>query len=334
MESLTVEGGLGFASVHREPQRDGPGQRQQARSRRYNALRASSRAIRSGSAGWRTARRRADLTASADGTVRGFQSGDGAQRSSAAAGARSTRWHSAPTATGWPPPAKRNRCEFERRGSPAAKPQFAGFTAPVKGVAFSGDGLRVVGAVPTRRVLVFNVASGESVQGFAEQTGAVVGLASAGEKGDMVIVGCRRQNGARLAIGRREADSRTHSARHLVGYTTGRPNADRFGQRGRNGAGLEHRQRPTDPADEHAAPVTCVAVRPDGLRIASAGGGNLVRLWNAQNFQQVAEMKGDYRAAIPGRRGRTGRAALNALAAAETAAVAAEEAAGRPRPKT
>ncbi len=46
----------------------------------------------------------------------------------------------------------------------------------------------------------------------------------------------------------------------------------------------------------HGAPIQGVAVRPDGQRLASASSNGTVRLWNATNNAQVAEMKGDLRA--------------------------------------
>ena len=72
--------------------------------------------------------------------------------------------------------------------------------------------------------------------------------------------------------------------------------------------------------------MTSVAVRPDGQRIAAAGASNVVRLWNGQNFQQVAELKGDYRLAVPGRRDGAQRSRPRKNeAAAEVAAVTAAE---------
>src|SRR5262249_8223335 len=44
----------------------------------------------------------------------------------------------------------------------------------------------------------------------------------------------------------------------------------------------------------HGGPVTSVAVRADGQRIASSG-GNYVRLFNAADGKQLAELKGDLR---------------------------------------
>jgi WD40 repeat protein len=43
----------------------------------------------------------------------------------------------------------------------------------------------------------------------------------------------------------------------------------------------------------HGAPVTCVAVRSDGQRWASSSSNNTIRLWNAANNAQVAQMSGD-----------------------------------------
>ncbi len=42
-------------------------------------------------------------------------------------------------------------------------------------------------------------------------------------------------------------------------------------------------------------PVISVAIRADGKRIASANGANSARLFNAENAQMVAELKGDHR---------------------------------------
>jgi len=48
----------------------------------------------------------------------------------------------------------------------------------------------------------------------------------------------------------------------------------------------------------HGGPVQSVAVRADGQRFASAGSTTAARLWNAANGQQVAELKGDFRARL------------------------------------
>jgi WD40 repeat protein len=46
---------------------------------------------------------------------------------------------------------------------------------------------------------------------------------------------------------------------------------------------------------DHGGPVTAVSIRADGKRFASSGANNSAKLWNAENGQMVAELKGDYR---------------------------------------
>ena len=48
----------------------------------------------------------------------------------------------------------------------------------------------------------------------------------------------------------------------------------------------------------HGAPVEAIAVRADGKRFASVSSNNTAKLWNAENQQQVAELKGDIRATL------------------------------------
>lgn len=48
----------------------------------------------------------------------------------------------------------------------------------------------------------------------------------------------------------------------------------------------------------HGAPVEAVAARADGKRFASVSANNTAKLWNGENQQQVAELKGDLRATL------------------------------------
>jgi WD40 repeat protein len=48
----------------------------------------------------------------------------------------------------------------------------------------------------------------------------------------------------------------------------------------------------------HGSPVEAIAARADGKRFASVSSANNAKLWNAENGQQVAEMKGDLRLAL------------------------------------
>ncbi|HEV3418370.1 MAG TPA: c-type cytochrome domain-containing protein, partial [Pirellulales bacterium] len=49
---------------------------------------------------------------------------------------------------------------------------------------------------------------------------------------------------------------------------------------------------------QHGGAITAIDVRPDGKRIASAGASKSVKLWNADNNQQVAELRGDFRTRV------------------------------------
>jgi WD40 repeat protein len=46
----------------------------------------------------------------------------------------------------------------------------------------------------------------------------------------------------------------------------------------------------------HGAPVTAIAVSPDGKRLASAGAAGSSKLWEIESAKQIAELKGDIRA--------------------------------------
>ena len=66
---------------------------------------------------------------------------------------------------------------------------------------------------------------------------------------------------------------------------------------------------------DHGGPVEAVAVRGDGQRLASLGGGNTVKLWNLANGQPAGELKGDFRARL--KADEAGRAVALARKAAE-----------------
>ena len=264
------------------------------------------------------------FTASADGTLRAFQTGDGAQRYAAQAGgpvhalaiSADGNW----LATGGED--KTVRVFNAGNGSPAPKPQFTGFTAPVKGVTFSADGQLVIGG--GTESIAFNLMSGEAVQSFAEQTG-VVGLASAGEKGELVV-GASTDKSLRVwpILAVRQIPGHSQPVTALANMPTA-PNqllsgsADGTVRLWNVDNGQQMQQL------NHGAPVSSVAVRPDGQRLAAAGASNIVRLWNGQNFQQVAELKGDYRLQFQAAELERIVAARKNEVAAEVAAVTASE---------
>jgi WD40 repeat protein len=263
------------------------------------------------------------FSASADGTVRGLQSGDGAQRYAAQADGPVHAMAVSPDGN-WLATAgedKSVRVFNAGNGSPGPKPQFAGFAAPVKSVAFSADGQLVIGG--GAESIAFNLMSGEAVQSFAEQTG-VVGLASAGEKGEFVV-GASSDKSIRVwpLLVLRQIPGHGQPVTALAAMPA--PNQLLSGSQ--DGTvrlwNLDNGQQMQQL--NHGAAVTSVAVRPDGQRIAAAGASNVARLWNGQNFQQVAELKGDYRLQFQAAELERTVAARKNEVAAEVAAVTAAE---------
>ncbi|HVX10225.1 MAG TPA: c-type cytochrome domain-containing protein [Pirellulales bacterium] len=263
------------------------------------------------------------FTSGADGTVRGFQTGDAAQRYAANAGGPVHAIAISPDGN-WLATAgedKTVRVFNSGNGSPGPKPPFAGFTAPVKSVAFSADGQLVIGG--GAESIAFNTTSGDTVQAFAEQTG-IVGLASAGDKGELVVSASTDKSIRVWALS---------AARIIPGHTqpvTALAPMPAAGQLLSGSVDGTVRVWNVDNGQQmqqlnYGAAVTSVAVRPDGQRIAAAGNSNVARLWNAQNAQQVAELRGDYRIQFEAAEKDRVVAARRNEAAAETAAVTAAE---------
>jgi len=233
------------------------------------------------------------FTASADGTVRGFAIKDGQQKFNANHGAPI---HALAISGDGKLLATAGEDKtvkiWSKDGQPGAKPNLAGFTGPVKSVAFSPDNLRVAGAGP--ETLVFLVADGLVDQAMSEHAGPVNALAITGEKNDLVVTAGVDKT-VRLS---------TLAAAGRLGGHTGPINAlavfnDNQIVSGSEDGNVRHFNALTPQpvrAMNHGAPVTSVAVRPDGQRFASGSANNTIRLWNAQNGQQVAEMKGDVKA--------------------------------------
>ncbi len=263
------------------------------------------------------------FTAGADGTVRGFQTGDGAQRYAAQAGGPVHAL--AISADGnWLATAgedKTVRVFNAGNGSPGPKPQFAGFTAPAKSVAFSADGQLVIGG--GNETIAFSLTTGEPVQAFAEQTG-IVGLASVGEKGELIVSAAADKSlrvWPLLAVRQIAGHSQPVTALATM------PAANQLLSGSQDGTvrlwNVDNGQQMQQL--NHGAPVSGVAVRPDGQRIAAVGTTGVARLWNGQNFQALPELKGDYRLQFQAAdKERTVAAKKNELAA-ETAAVTAAE---------
>ena len=184
-------------------------------------------------------------------------------------------------------------------GGAAPNPQLAGFTAAVNAVAFSADGTRVIGGgSAAKEVLVFNIATAAQrvlEQSFVEHAGAVGSIICANGTPPVVVTASADKTVRRwelLAERRLGGHTQPVTAVAVIPGTvpqivTG--SKDGTVRRWNYVTGQQIQQL------NHGGPVTAVAARADGGRIASAGENNVAKLWNATNGQQIAEMKGDIR---------------------------------------
>jgi WD40 repeat protein len=191
-------------------------------------------------------------------------------------------------------------------GSPAPKPALAGFSAAVTSVAFSADSSKIVAAgAAAGEVLVFGVVSGTVEQSFSEHPAPVVALVASGDKETLVLsaAGDKDIKIWPLVVGVSLAGHTkpiTALAASPVDKNILFSAADENAVRQWN---LQNGQ--VTRQFDHGAPVTALALRGDGLQLASAG-GLLVRLWKADNGQPwtaannqpLPEMKGDLRAQL------------------------------------
>jgi WD40 repeat protein len=194
-------------------------------------------------------------------------------------------------------------------GAQAQPPQLAGFTNSVRGVAFAADGGRVVGVGGAQgggaqgggEVLVFNLTppAGLLEQTLTGHAGIALDCAAIGAGGRFVSTA---GDGPVLVW-------ETLAVRHIPGHTQPVTSLAALPQlqagqppellSGSLDGSLRRWNTLTGQALaqlNHGGPVTAVAVRGDGQRWASASGNNTLKLWNATNNQQLAEMRGDIRA--------------------------------------
>ncbi len=249
--------------------------------------------------------------ASEDGTLRGYETTTGAQTFSAANVAPVHDMALSPDGKLLAAACedKQVRLWNAENGAPAAKPLLAGFTAGVTSVAFAPDSARVVAAsAAPGEVLVFGVASGLAEQSFAELPAPATALAAIGDK-DVLVLSAAADKGIKiwtLAAGASLA-GHTKPITALAASPTD-PNV-LFSAADENAIRQWNLQtgQPTRQID-HGGPVAALALRGDGLQLASSGGTNLVRLWKVEtgaawtvaNNQPIPELKGDIRSQLRG----------------------------------
>ena len=210
--------------------------------------------------------------------------------------------------------------------------RLTGFTAPVTSVCFSSDSTRVIGGTSGERgeLLVFSMVppAGLMEQSITGHTGTIESCLPIGRNGRVVSA----------AVDGTVLTWQLLADRSLVGHTEpvsavaaippqeGQPSEILSGS-------LDGSVRRWNSVTgqalarlNHGAPVTGLAVRGDNQRWASTSSNNTIRLWNAANNQQIAQMQGDIRAkALVARLTRAKADATTRLNEAKAAVAAAEK---------
>ena len=237
-------------------------------------------------------------SASEDGTVRRYQSADGAQAWAQNHGAVIHDLAISADGNLLATAGENNQVRIwaAPNGGNGPQPALAGFTGPVKSVAFSLDNNHVASGTANNLVFVHDVKTAVVEQIFAEHTGSVEALAAAGENGKVFI-----STGADKSVQTFPALFEKQFAGHgspVTSIAFVPPNSARLLSGSDDGT---VRVWDVNAGNQvaalgHGGPVASVAVSADGQRYASASANNTAKLWNATNNQQIAEMKGDLRA--------------------------------------
>ncbi len=183
-------------------------------------------------------------------------------------------------------------------GSPGARPTLAGFTGAPQSIVFTPDNLRVIAAdAGANQVLVFDVMQGTLEQGHADLPAPATSLAimPQGEKTLFVVTGANNVSAMwPLAAGRKLAG---HNAA-ITGLAVVAEN--QLASSSADGAIKIWDTNSGNAVKDlnHGAPVTGIVARADGQRLVSAGANNVAKLWNLQNNQMLAELKGDLNAKL------------------------------------
>jgi WD40 repeat protein len=180
-----------------------------------------------------------------------------------------------------------------------------GHGGPVTGVAFTADGAKLVTGSQDKTFRVFNLADGK--QEASIETPAPVNAVAIVAEGKQVATGGADNIIRTWELPAAQPAEAPKPIKELTGH--GQP-VTSLAAIGPTGAQLlsgskDNTVRTWDVVAgtalknmNHATPVEAVAARADGKRFVSVSSGNNIKLWNGENNQQVAEMKGDIRATI------------------------------------
>ena len=182
---------------------------------------------------------------------------------------------------------------------------LAGHTGPVTGVAFTADGAKLVTAGPDKTFRVFNLA--DQMQLASIETPAplqAVAIVAEGKQvatgGDDNIIRLWDLPAAQPAEAAKPVKEMPGHGGPVTSLVALAPAGAQLLSGSKDGT-----IRVWDVAAgnavknmNHGAPVESVAARADGKRFVSVSANNTAKLWNGENQQQVAELKGDLRATL------------------------------------
>lgn len=178
-------------------------------------------------------------------------------------------------------------------GGPLQPQPTADFASPVHRVCFSADSARVIGGSETGEVLVFSTADGALEESLVGHTQPVTWLAPSLAPGEILSDAAELRQWRLAAVRRLAGHSQPVTA---LAALTDRPLEIVSGSS--DGSLRRWNVQTGQPIQQfnHGAAITSVSVRNDGKRIVSAGEINLAILWNTENNQPIAQVKGDIRA--------------------------------------
>ena len=233
-------------------------------------------------------------TGAADGTVRRLQLADGKQLYSAAHGGPVTSLALSANGQLLASTGENKQVHVwnSANGANAPKPVLEGFEAVVQSAAFTPDNTKLIAGSADGRVLVFDLKTGEVVEGYQGQTAAVSGLASLGDKGESVLSAF--------------ADGKLLSwplaaLRTLAGHAKPVTSLATLASAGTQivSGSEDNTVRHWDATNgrlvrsiNNGYPVVSVDASPDGTLFAAVSSTGHIRVWQAANGQIKAETSG------------------------------------------